>query len=110
MNAITVSETIEVLKDMFSRLGNPVNITADNGATFTSTEFKTFCSEFEIYLYNTTPHWPQQNGEVERQNRDILKCLSQKTDWKEDLLMYLSMYNSTPHSTTGRSPSGLFFN
>lgn len=24
--------------------------------------------------------------------------------------MYLSMYNSTPHSTTGRSPSGLFFN
>lgn len=48
----------------------------------------------------------QQNGEVERQNRSILKRLtiSQATDsdWKDDLNKYLIMYRSTPHSTNGK--------
>lgn len=53
------------------------------------------------------------NGEVERQNRDVLKRLKisqlEKKDWKEDLLQYMIMYNSTPHSVTGRTPSELFY-
>lgn len=38
--------------------------------------------------------------------------ISQETpnsDWKWDLRMYLLMYNSTPHSTTGVAPSALMF-
>ncbi|CAH2090028.1 unnamed protein product [Euphydryas editha] len=53
------------------------------------------------------------NGEVERQNRDILKRLrigaSEKRNMRETLYEYLMMYNSTPHSVTGKSPSELFF-
>lgn len=112
----TITSTVIVakLKEIFSRLGNPISITADNGRQFISEEFKSFLAERNITLFNTVPYWPQQNGEVERQNRDILKRLkisvAENKDWKESLLDYLNMYNSTPHSVTGRTPSELFFN
>lgn len=111
--SITTTDTTKILKDIFSRLGIPLTITADNGRQFISQEFKDFCQEMGIKLISTTPYSPQENGEVERQNRDILKRLqisqSLKTDWQSDLLDYLMMYNSTPHNTTGKTPGELFF-
>lgn len=110
---ITSAQIIKILKEIFSRLGYPVSITADNGKQFVSEEFREYCRECNIRLYNTVPYWPQMNGEVERQNRDILKRLRisqiERKDTKECLYEYLMMYNSTPHSVTGRTPSELFF-
>lgn len=113
MRKIDTSDTIKRLNVMFARFGYPVSITADNGRQLVSEEFKRFCNEFNILLISTTPWWPQENGEIERQNRSILKRLiisqNQKRNWKEDLLQYLVMYRSTPHSTTKKSPSELMF-
>lgn len=113
MRSITALDTIKVLKEMFSRLGYPATITCDNGNQFTSDLFRNFCKECGIVVNSTIPYWPQMNGEVERQNRDVLKRLkisqAENKDWKEDILNYLMMYNSTPHSVTGTSPSELFF-
>ncbi|KAL0884211.1 hypothetical protein ABMA27_016213 [Loxostege sticticalis] len=110
---ITSLVIIKLLKEIFSRLGFPSSITADNGRQFVSDEFKSFCEECNILLFNTVPYWPQQNGEVERQNRDILKRLKigklEKKDLQESLNEYLMMYNSTPHSVTGKTPTELFF-
>lgn len=110
---ITSSQIINILKELFSRLGYPLSITADNGRQFVSQEFKEFCNNCNIKLFNTIPYWPQMNGEVERQNRDIVKRLkisaSEKRDMKDTLYEYLMMYNSTPHSVTGKTPSELFF-
>lgn len=72
---ITSAEIISQLKDTFCRVGNPLSITSDNGKQFVSEEFKSFCAERNITMFNSIPYWPQQNGEVERQNRDILKRL-----------------------------------
>ncbi|KAJ8915581.1 hypothetical protein NQ315_012466 [Exocentrus adspersus] len=73
----------------------------------------TFCAERNIKRYNSIPYWPQQNGEVERQNRDILKRLKigqvERKNCKEALREYLMMYNSTPHTVTGKTPAELFF-
>ncbi|CAK1595187.1 unnamed protein product [Parnassius mnemosyne] len=111
---INSAQITKYLKEIFSRLGYPVSINADNGRQFISEEFKNFCAECDIKLLNSIPYWPQMNGEVERQNRDILKRLRisqlEKKDLKETLYEYLMMYNSTPHSVTGKSPSELFFN
>ncbi|XP_053601232.1 uncharacterized protein K02A2.6-like isoform X1 [Plodia interpunctella] len=113
MRSITTGDTIKVLKEIFSRLGYPATLTCDNGSQFSSEEFKNYCIECGIIIYNTIPYWPQMNGEVERQNRDVLKRLkisqAEEKNWKEEIFRYLMMYNSTPHSVTGKSPSELFF-
>lgn len=113
MRSITAINTVNVLKEIFSRLGLPMSITCDNGKQFCSQEIKSFCEENAIKIFYTIPYWPQMNGEVERQNRDILKRLkisnAVKTDWQEEIFKYLMMYNSTPHTTTGKTPHELFF-
>ena len=61
----------------------------------------------------TTPLWPRENGEVERQNRSLLKAIrvarAEKRDWRLELTKYLLAYRSTPHITSGQSPAELLF-
>lgn len=113
MKKITADETIKRLRTVFARFGRPNTITADNGRQLVSDEMKNYCRENGIHLNSTIPYWPQQNGEVERQNRSIVKRLiiSQNThqDWQKELQDFLLMYRSTPHSTTRRTPSELMF-
>ncbi|XP_062715815.1 uncharacterized protein K02A2.6-like isoform X1 [Aedes albopictus] len=113
LQKITAKETSERLEKIFVRLGFPRTITLDNGRQFVSVEFERYCRNRGIILNKTTPYWPQENGLVERQNRSLMKRLkiSQvlNRDWKRELLTYLSMYYSTPHSTTGTTPAELMF-
>lgn len=114
MTKIDAKATIGRLRDIFARFGLPLSITADNGRQFVSNEMKTYCDVNNIRLISTIPFWPQMNGEVERQNRTLLKRLmisqQMKGDWREDLREFLLMYRSTPHSTTLRTPAELMFN
>lgn len=114
MRETTAKLTVQALHETFCRYGIPESMRTDNGPQFVSEALNKFCLEFGIELVKTSPYWPQANGEVERANRSLKKRLqiSQETphsDWKWDLRMYLLMYNSTPHSTTGVAPSALMF-
>lgn len=111
---ITSKETIEHLRKLFSLLGLPKSITADNGKQLISREFKSFCTENGVKLYSTPPYWPQANGLVERQNRSLLKRLkisanTPNREWRKDLYTYLLMDRNTPHPATGVSPAELLF-
>lgn len=114
MMSITAKETIKRLSKIFGLWGVPRTITLDNGRQFVATEFEDFCKVKGIYLNYTTPYWPQANGEVERQNRSLLKRLKIANalygDWRSEMTQYLEMYNNTPHSTTGKSPNELLQN
>lgn len=114
MNKIDSFETIKRLKTMFARFEIPKKMRADNGPQLTSAEFSQFCSTNNVELDSTTPWWPQENGEVERQNRSLLKrliiCQMEKGNWQEDLQAYLLRYRSSPHCTTLKSPAELMFN
>ncbi|KAJ8018643.1 hypothetical protein HOLleu_43268 [Holothuria leucospilota] len=112
---VTTSEKlIKSLEVMFSRYGYPETIKTDNGPNFVSAEFESYLKTCDIGHRKTTPYWPQANGEVERQNRTLLKALKiaqvEGKDWKSELNTFLLAYRSTPHSTTGMSPSELLFN
>lgn len=74
MKSISTQDNKSVEKNL-SRTGNPTSIIfTDNGRPFGSKEFKTFLYWTRKY-FNTITYQPQQNGEVEKQNRDILKQL-----------------------------------
>lgn len=113
MSDISTTSTVQELLGVFSRYGIPETLRADNGPQFSSEEFHMFCQEYGIHLVSTIPYWPQMNGEVERQNRSILKRLkiAQElgNDWRKELRQYLLMYHSATHSTTGKAPSELMF-
>ncbi|XP_052561940.1 uncharacterized protein K02A2.6-like [Culex pipiens pallens] len=115
MQQITAHDTIRELITMFSRFGIPQSIRADNGPQLSADcrEFKQFCEEHGIELINTTPYWPQANGEVERQNRSFLKRMQVAQelgkDWRVELRKYLLAYHMTDHPTTGKSPSELMY-
>ncbi|XP_053698969.1 uncharacterized protein K02A2.6-like [Sabethes cyaneus] len=115
MNQTTSKETIAQLSSMFSRFGVPLTLRADNEPQFNANceEFQAFCKDLGVQLINTIPYWPQQNGEVERQNRSILKRLkiAQQLgqDWRKVLSQFLLSYHATTHPTTGRAPSELMF-
>lgn len=80
---------------------------------FSSQELTDYCVDHGIKITHTTPYYPCANGEVERQNRSILKVLKiskqQGTDWRDALREYLYMYSLTTHSVTGVPPSQLMF-
>ena len=109
----TANKVIASLRKIFLTHGLPVSITTDNEALFISEEFCKFVEEKRIEHRRVTPLWPQANGEVERQNRSLLKRIKiaqiEKRNWKEELGSFLIMYRTTPHSTTGVSPAELLF-
>ncbi|XP_055645153.1 uncharacterized protein K02A2.6-like [Toxorhynchites rutilus septentrionalis] len=89
MRTITAGETIKRLTTLFNLWGVPRTITLDNAKQFA-------------------------NGEVERQNRSLLKRLKIADAlygyWKAEMQQYLEMYNNSPHSTTGKAPNELLQN
>lgn len=114
MKNTNTAETLKRLTRIFARFGIPISVRADNGPQFKSKEFEDYCIDNGIRLNKGTPYWPQQNGEVERQNRSLKKRLQisqlENRDWIQDMEKYLLMYRSTPHSVTGKSPAEMMFN
>ena len=116
LRSTTADKVIASLRKIFLTHGLPVSITTDNGPQFISEEFCKCVEEERIEHRRVTPLCPQANkanGEVERQNRSLLKRIKiaqiEKRNWKEELGSFLIMYRTTPHSTTGVSPAELLF-
>ena len=113
----TKSTTFEKIVSMLSKIflihGLPLSLRTDNGSQFVSDYFKKYLEENGIEHRRTTPLWPQANGEVERQNRSILKCLriaqAEGRNWRSEMSDFLMRHSSTTHSTTGVSPAQLLF-
>ena len=70
----TTSEKIaSMLTKIFVTHGLPLSLRTDNESQFVSDYFKKYLEENGIEHRWSTPLWPQANGEIERQNRSILK-------------------------------------
>ncbi|XP_055590264.1 uncharacterized protein K02A2.6-like [Uranotaenia lowii] len=113
LRSTTTEDIVGRLDQTFMRLGIPGLLIADNARNFSSQKMQDFCRLNGIELRHTTPYWPQANGEVERQNRSILKILRisalNGTDWRKDLQQANYVYLLTKHPATGRSPAEVAF-
>jgi transposase InsO family protein len=111
--SVNARRMIELLSKMFASHGLPFTITSDNGPQFRAEMFGEYLSENNITHRKVTPLWAQANGEVERQNRSMLKIMkiahAEGKNWRNELLTYLRSYRTTPHSVTGKPPGDLFF-
>ena len=109
----TTTKVVDAIDEIFARHGNPVTLTSDNSPQFISAEFDAYCKENGIQHMRSTARWAQANGEVERRNASLLKCMkiaqAQHQDWTQELRRYLLQYRALPHSTMGRSPAELLF-
>lgn len=112
-NKIDTKHTIKFLHELFARHGAPLAITCDGGPAFKSAEFQQFCEEWGIEIISTIPYWPQQNGEIEIQNKSMLRILrisfNSDGNMEKALMNYLLRYRSCVHPTTGKSPAELLF-
>ena len=103
--SITTEKIVSLMSKMFVTHGHPCSLRTDNGPLFISDHFKGYLEKNGIEHRRTTPLWPQANGEIERQNRTILKRLrisqAEGRDWRSQMDDFLMMYRSKPHSTTG---------
>lgn len=109
MRLTNAETTIMTLEANFIKWSYPVSIKADNGPPFDSKQFRDYCVSRNIRLVHSIPYWPQMNGEVERQNRGLVRCLKiakaeKKTPWRSALTEYVSTYNMRPHSVTNKAP------
>ena len=75
MNRTTTGKVIDAVLSMFSRHGVPFSLKSDNGPQFINSECADFLKEHGIAHRHSSPLWPQANGEVEAQNRSLVKTL-----------------------------------
>ena len=113
LTSIVASQIILRLERILAVHGLPVSITSDNGPQFRSEEFEKYLVDNSILHRKVTPLWAQANGEVERQNRSLLKSMriaqAEGKDWRIELVHYLATYRTTPHSVTGVCPAESLF-
>ena len=113
MRSTTSQKMIEVLVPIFTRYGYPFSLKSDNAAQFVSEEFENFLANHGVQHRTSPPLWPQANGEVERQNRTLLKSLkiaeAEGKKWRDELPKFLLAHRTTPHSSTGATPAFMMF-
>ena len=113
LTSIVASQIILRLERIFAVHGLPVSITSDNGLQFRSQEFEKYLVGNGILHHKVTPLWAQASGEVERQNRSLLKSMriaqAEGKDWRIELVHYLATYRTTLHSVAGVCPEESLF-
>jgi hypothetical protein len=103
-----------VFDNVFTRFGLPKQIITDRDSRWTGYFWEEICKLFDIKRALTTAHHPQADGQTEIMNQVLETALRtyvnpQKDNWDSLLSSFSLSYNSTPHSTTGFSPSMLLF-
>jgi hypothetical protein len=113
VNSTAGRVVIPVINDFCRRFGYPKIFRSDCGAPFNGHEWVAFAKEHNIELARCTPHHHEANGLVESFMKNITKqrkiSFIEKTNYFDQIKEFLAQYRATPHTTTGKTPSSLFF-
>ncbi|XP_043243059.1 uncharacterized protein K02A2.6-like [Amphibalanus amphitrite] len=113
MKTTTAARTVAVMRDIFARLGLPVQLVTDNGPQFASQEFAAFVRSNGIRHTRVAPHHPSSNGLAERAvgtvKNALRVCAAAGGGVDLSLSRALLAYRVTPHAATGRTPAEMLF-
>jgi len=102
----TSDAVIEVLKQLFGRLGIPRQLVADN-MPFGSFKFREFSNKWNFQIITSSPHYAQSNGLAERGVGIAKDMLKKSHHTGMDIDFYLLAYRNTPISGLQYSPAQL---
>jgi len=108
LSSKSARSVIDATRSIFSRHGIPVELTSDN-IPFTSFEFKQFATHYGFNFNPTSPNHPNSNGKAEKGVQIVKRMLAKCYESKEDPMLALLNYRSTPLSC-GKSPAELLMN
>ena len=76
LKKVEQKDVIQFIKEhLIHRFGIPQSITTDQGTIFTVEEIRDFAEDYGIKLINSTPHYPQANGQAETSNKILIGIL-----------------------------------
>lgn len=75
MSSIDSFQTVKAFRDVFSTFGIPNTLVTDNGPSFVSEEFETFCVNNGIKHLTTAPYHAMSNGLAENVVKTFKKQL-----------------------------------
>ena len=109
----TATKTIQILKDIFGRYGNPEILVSDNGTQFLSRKMNDFYTTNGIVHLRSPAYHPQSNGQAEVFVGTFKSALKKIGGGNiEDAIQeFLLTYRIIPNKNTinGKSPSELMF-
>lgn len=111
---VNSAKIIEFLQNIFTVFGYCTKLTTDNGPQFISHDFREFLKSVGIVHIRSSLYNPQSNGVVERVNKNLKKLIdttefSNFSELQKVVDNYVLNYNTTVHSTTGKSPCDVMF-
>lgn len=114
LKSMTSKVTIECLETIFSIFGLPKIIVSDNGTSFSSVEFRLFCSSNGIKHFKSPPYHPPSNGQAENSVRNFKMSFIKMIDGKYDdidkrVKQLLYMHRNTINSVTKKTPYEMMF-
>jgi hypothetical protein len=115
MKELTSLNAVRALNQWMCRYGRPRNILTDNASQFRA-HYEAILSQLGIRNEKIHPYSHQENGIIERANRDILRHLKNilfdtkvVEDWEDHVPDVMRIKNSTPVDSIGVAPGELVF-
>jgi transposase InsO family protein len=96
------------------RFSIPQTLTTDQGSSFMFHQVRDFAESLKIKLLSSSPYYAQANGQVESNNKTIIKLIKKKTEenlkrWHEVLSEALWAHRIFKHSATKVTPFELVY-
>ena len=111
MSSTTSGKTITKLREPSARSGLPEQLVSDNGSQFGSEKFESFLHINGIKNIRSSPYHSASNGAAERVVQVVKQALQadlqDSNSLEHTLSTFLMQHRSTPHATTGISPTSL---
>jgi transposase InsO family protein len=112
---LEAAEAVQMLQNFFSTQ-TPEAVTTDSGSQFKNEQVTEFLRSIRVKLHHTLPYSKEENGMVERMNKEVMRHLKAlvyekrvRDTWHHYLFAIQRIINNIPCASTGDTPAHLHY-